>query len=284
MFSLPLRHKTPASARQGKVAAVGLAAMTLAACQTTPVQHTGFLSSYEGVTEQRSLRAAIHHRRDDAASDAVNQVYIEPAILLDNAAGDLDQGERSVVLREIDRQTCFRISRRFTVAQAPGPDTAIIRTAVVQINPTGRVGSAISAVGGAFVPIPLLDFRAPTTTGGLAIESEMIAPNGEQIASLTWARNANVVGRDSPSLSRVGDALSMAGPAGKAISTAYASKTRDRRDVEDPDPCGQFGARRNAPRWVADKVFGALTGLYAPEISGTPPAQASVSDPVAVVP
>ena len=39
-----------------------------------------------------------------------------------------------------------------------------------------------------------------------------------QVAALAWARNANVVGTDSPSLSRVGDALQMAEPFTPSLS------------------------------------------------------------------
>ena len=69
-----------------------------------------------------------------------------------------------MVLREVDRQVCYEISERFTLA--PSPDGAPrIRTAVVRIDPTGPEGSAVAAVANAFIPGPGT-VRVPGTTGG----------------------------------------------------------------------------------------------------------------------
>ena len=82
-----------------------------------------------------------------------------------------------MVLREVDRQICFEISERFPVVPVANERAAVIRTSVVRIDATGRIGSAVSAVANAFSPVPIMNLRAPGSTGGLAIESEMLAPN-----------------------------------------------------------------------------------------------------------
>lgn len=244
--------------------------VVLGACQTTPTPHSGNLSSYEGVAPPgRSLRAAVHVRRDDEASDAVDRVFLQPAIMAQGVGMNLSDGERAAVLSEVDRQICFEVSERFTIAPYADEQAAIVRTWVVRVDPTGRVGSGISAVAGFFNPIPVINVRAPGSTGGLAVESEMLAPGGEQIAAMTWSRNATVLGMDSPSLSRVGDALQFAEPMGDAVGDAFSSENREVRDIPDPDPCAQHGSRSEP---IGRRALGVVSGLYVPrgEPSGSP--------------
>lgn len=118
-----------------------------------------------------------------------------------------------MVLREVDRQVCYEISERFTLSTTP-EGAARVRTGVVEIRPTGAAGSGVAAVANALIP-GAGTLRVPGTTGGLAAEAELVA-GGAQIAALAWARNAAVVGTDTPSLSRVGDALQLAEPFGRS--------------------------------------------------------------------
>jgi hypothetical protein len=254
-----------------------LATTALAACHTTPAPHSGYLGTYEGMDRRKSRGSAIHQRRDDLASDAVTSVFLQPAEFAPGVAERLSQADRTRVLSEVDRQICFEVSERFTIAPEPTTDSAVVRTAVVRLQPTGRVGSAASAVAGFFVPVPLINFRAPSTTGGLAVESEMLeAGTGRQIASIAWAQNAQYVGRDSPSLSPVGDAVQMAEPMGDAVGDAFASKARKVNDIPKPDPCAAYGSRRNIPRMAGGFLLGQVTGLYHPGVEG---AGASPSTP-----
>lgn len=241
----------------------------VAACQTAPAAPSGFLSSYDTLASPGfSLRAAVAQRRDDTALDRLTSVHLEPAVLTEGAGGDLDQGERNAVLREVDRRLCFALSRRFNIVSEPTPDAGVVRTAVTRIRPTGRMGSAVSAVAGQFGSAPLLDIRVPGTTGGLAVESEVLGPDGNQVAAVTWARDATVIGRESASLSRIGDAVQLTGAMGGMVERAFATEARERRPIGDTDPCAAYGPRRNAGRWVASRVFGFATGLYQPEIEG----------------
>lgn len=246
-----------------------LAASGLAACHTTPAPESGFLAGYANMAAPGDNRGvAVRQRRDDAASDAVRSVFIEPAIFAPLVGDELTPVERSMVLREVDRQICFEVSERFPVVSEPATDTARVRTAVVRLHPTGRAGSALSAAAGFFVPV--VNLRVPGATGGIAVESEMVeAGTGRQIAAIAWARNAQVVGRDSPSLSRVGDALQMAEPMGDAVGDAFATGNREVTEAPEPDPCGRFGPRRDLGRGAAGIAVGAVTGLYSPEVSGT---------------
>jgi hypothetical protein len=234
----------------------------VAACQTAPSGNSGFLAGYDRLqTEEGTLRASIRQHRDEAAATAVEQVWLEPAVLIGEAGAGLSDQERGMVLREVDRQVCYEISERFTLSPT-AEGVARVRTAVVDIRPTGAAGSGVAAVANVLIPGPGT-VRVPGTTGGLAAEAELLDPRGEQVAALAWARNANVVGMDSPSLSRVGDALQMAEPFGDAVGDAFAPADRRARPIPDPDPCARYGPRTQ-PGGFATRL---ITGLYVPEVN-----------------
>ena len=77
-------------------------AFALAACQTAPQANTGFLQSYEGLqTKPGTLRVSVRDRRDEAAAQGVERLYVEPAVLIDGAAEvrvNVD-GQQKVVAR-----------------------------------------------------------------------------------------------------------------------------------------------------------------------------------------
>ncbi|CAN5127919.1 hypothetical protein BH10PSE1_BH10PSE1_05800 [soil metagenome] len=241
---------------------IALAGLALAACQTAPVANAGFLVRYDGlVTKEDTIRASVRQRRDDAAVTAVDRVWLEPSVLVADAGTGLTEEEKASVLRELDRQICYEVSERFTLAQAP-TGVARLRTGVVGIRPTGAAGSGVAAVANILIPGPGT-LRVPGTTGGLATETELLGRGGEQIAALAWARNANVVGMDAPSLSRVGDALQMAESVGDAVGNAISQPDRPVRKIPEPDPCAVYGPRNQPVGFVTRMV----TGLYVPGVS-----------------
>lgn len=243
---------------------VGLLGLTAAACQTAPHPDSGFLSSYQGLTTQEdTVRASIRKRRDEALARSIERVVIEPAVLLAGAAEGISEPDVALVLGEVDRQICYEVSERFTVIDEAAGDAARIRTAVTAIRPTGQAGSALSAAAAFFIPGPL-GLRAPGTTGGLAAEVELLAPDGRQAAALAWGRSATVVGTDTPSLSKVGDALQLAEPLGDAVGDAFSPEDRKPRPIGDPDPCARFGPRSRPEGFLARMA----TGLYVPQLSG----------------
>ena len=246
-----------------------LAGCGLTACQTAPTADSGFLNTYEGLTTRTdTLRASIREKRDDAAVTAIEQVFLEPAMMVAGGDAALSAEERVQVLREIDRQVCYEVSERFTLAATP-TGAARLRVGVTGVRPTGQAASGVAAVANAFVPGPGT-FRVPGTTGGLAAEAELLGADGRQVAALAWARNANVVGMDSPSLSRVGDALQMAEPFGDAVGDAISQPKRPVRTISDPDPCAGFGPRTQPAGFLTRMV----TGLYVPEVNtGSKPAE-----------
>ncbi|MBU1385222.1 MAG: DUF3313 domain-containing protein [Alphaproteobacteria bacterium] len=239
-------------------------ATVLGACQTAPAANAGFLSTYDGLeTKEGTLRVSVRDRRDDGMAAAIERLFVEPAQLAQGAAEGVAPGDVALVLGEVDRQVCYELSRRFTLLPERAADAATARIAVTRIEPTGAVGSGLSAVASAFIPGPI-GIRPPGSTGMLAAEAELVTVEGTQAAALAWARSANVVGMDSPSLSRVGDALQFAEVLGDQVAESFAPDGREARPVAEPDPCAHFGPREQPGGFITRFV----TGLYVPETQG----------------
>lgn len=261
-----------------RIVTLAALASAAAACQSSPAAHSGYLSTYAGLGDKDGGRKTSAKRRDDAMSGAVKRVYIEPAALRMHADSPIKPDQQAMVQSEVDRRICFEVSKYFDVAPSPEPSAGVVRTAIVRIDPTSMAGSAATAAAGFFnpIPMPMINLRAPMTTGGLSAESELLTPDGQQAAALIWSYNAEVISRSSPSLSPVGDALQMAEPFGKAVAKTFAvkAKTSDgkkakKRKVPDPDPCARYGSRRNVTRFVGSTAMGIATGLYSPTVAGT---------------
>jgi hypothetical protein len=244
---------------------VTLGALLVAACGTPGAAPSGLLSNYDGlVARDGTVRASIEQRRDDARAGTVERIFLEPALLASGAGEGLTAAEIALVLREVDRQVCYELSERFTVIPAPEAGAGRVRAVVSRIAPTGRTASAVSAASGFFIPGPI-GVRVPGTLGGLSAEAELLAGNDQgQVAVILWSRNAQAIGTDNPSLSRVGDAVQLAEPFGDAVGDAFAPPDREVRAISDPDPCSRFGPRIRPGGFAARLV----TGLYSPELSG----------------
>jgi hypothetical protein len=241
----------------------------LAAC-ASPAKQSGFLSSYEGLTPRTdTVRARIAERREAQALSEVKRVAIEPTRLAPSADAEwLNEAERAFLLREVDAQLCFELSERYEIAQTPEDADARVRAAVTAVRPTGRVASGVSAAASFFIPGPV-GLRVPGTTGALAVEAEMLAPQGGQIAAIAWNRTATAVGTDNPSLSRIGDALQFAEPFADAAARTMSPPDAQTRKIGDPDPCAAYGARFR-PEGFLSKM---ATGLYVPQMSGAKAAE-----------
>ena len=244
-----------------------VAALALSACASTTTQ-SGFLTNYEGLQKREdTVRAAIAGRRDADALKAVRRIAVEPTVFADGAdIGWMSAGERELLLRELDAQLCFELTERYELtAEAP---EARVRAAVTAARPTGRVGSVASAAADFFIPGPI-GLRVPGTLGALAAEAEMLDPAGQQLAAISWNRVATPVGTDSPSLSRIGDALQFAEPFADEGGKVMAIPEAPSRKIESPDPCAAYGPRFRPEGFLTKLV----TGLYAPETSGAKKAE-----------
>ena len=240
-------------------------ALALSACASTTTQ-SGFLTSYDGLIKREdTVRAAVAQRSDAAALQAVRRIGLEPTVFAPGAdIAWMNEAERTLLLREADAQLCFELTERYELA-TEGPD-ARVRTAITAVRPTGRVASAASAAADFFIPGPV-GLRVPGTLGALAAEAEMLDPVGKQLAAISWNRAATPVGTDSPSLSRIGDALQFAEPFADEAAKVMTAPDARPRAVGNPDPCAAYGPRFRPEGFLTKMV----TGLYVPQTSGARP-------------
>lgn len=235
----------------------------LSACATAETTRTGFLSDYSKLQERTdTVRAKVAQYRDDSLLNTVRAIWIEPTVLAGNIAEGFSEEEKDIIVREIDRRICFALSSRFQIVDQQAPEAARLRSAASRIGATDAVGSSASAVAGFFIPGPI-KLRAPGSTGGLAAEAELLMPDGRQAAAVVWARDAQVVGTESPSLSRIGDAHQLTGAFARIVAEAVTPQEAQKVENET-DPCARFGPRVRPEGFVTRFV----TGLYTPSLSG----------------
>lgn len=248
--------------------------LALGACATAETTQSGFLSDYSRLEARTDVvRAKVGQFRDDALIDSIRTVWIEPTVLAGDIAQGFSEEEKDIITREIDRRLCFALSSKFSIAQQATPDAGRLRSAASRIGQTNAVGSSASAVANFFIPGPI-GVRVPGSTGGLAAEAELLAPDGRQAAAIVWARDAQVVGTETPSLSKIGDAHQLtgafAGMVAEAVAPANAEPVRN-----DTDPCAQFGPRVRPEGFITRFV----TGLYTPSLSGATPDNDNDAEP-----
>jgi hypothetical protein len=248
---------------------LAVVAAATSGCASGPAAKSGYLSSYAGLpAAERARKSSISHR-DDAASDALGAVFIEPARIAPGVESEFSDEEKAMLLREVDRQICFEVSERFAISPAPASGAGTIRTTIVRLQTNSRAGSVAAAAVDFVNPVPVLGFRVPSTTGGFGVESELLAADGSQVAAVLWSKNAGWIGRTKPSLSRAGDALQLAEPLGDTVAKGFATRQRPKIKISGNDPCERFGSRKNIKRTLAIGVVGGATGLYMPQVAGT---------------
>ncbi len=241
--------------------------LSLAACAGAPSAPSGFLSSYRGLDQPgEGLDAGVAMRSDTKAVEAMSEIYIQPAVVKLSAGSSLDADEWQRVAHEVDRQVCFHLSKHYTIVPAPAPGVPTLRIAVVRVAPTGQIASGVSAATRFFIPVPVVKVRLPVGNGGLGTETELMGGDGAQVVAMLWSKDAQVVGRLQPSLSRVGDALQLAQPFSDKVTKTISNGKPD-LPVPNPDPCAAYGPRPTIGSRIAEGAEGAVTGLYMPPSS-----------------
>jgi hypothetical protein len=241
---------------------LGGLALLLSACVSAPEHKATTLSSIDGLTSTKSGRTAIKEKRETKVINQVKTVFLEPVKLATSptARYALSEDESKLVTLEVEAQLCFELSERFLMAANATEGDAIIRAAVTWFEPTGALSSGAAALAGKFIPGPL-DLRIPGSLGGLGAEAEMLKGD-QQIAAIVWARRAQAIGTDTPSLSRLGDALQFAEPFGDDASRVMSPDPLPPKltYTSETDPCARYGSRFDA----AGFVTGRITGLFNP--------------------
>lgn len=271
MTSLFFSHARARRSAPAALRAIALAALSTiaAAGQTLPAQASEAAASPAPAAPQtgKAKRSAAKVERDDAVASAIKRVYLEPSVLEISTETPLTAADKDRVRWEIDRQLCFKLSQRFEITATPDPEAGVIRTRILTIKPTSKVGSAATAAASFFIPVPVR-IRGGAISGGLKVETILTAPSGRQAAQISWNKSVGGLSRVGPSLSPVGDALQLADPFAKAASKAFAGKESTKRRIGKPDPCARFGPRRTAGGMVGGVLADLGTGLYVPSLAG----------------
>lgn len=217
--------------------------------------------------EAKAGSASHPERRHDAAITAPTRVYLEPSVLKLDAKTTVSPSDQAMVRWEIDRQLCFKMSRRFDIALTPEPGAGRLRTMILGIEPASPAGSAATAAASVFIPLPVR-YRGGKISGGLTVDSELLAADGQTVAAMAWTRSVKGFSLLEPSLSPVGDALQLAGRFAKAADKSLSLQPGPKRPLGKLDPCAGFGPRQTTGRAVGGALLSLGAGLYAPSVSG----------------
>ncbi|MDC7682275.1 DUF3313 family protein [Asticcacaulis sp. BYS171W] len=245
-----------------KFIATLIGALSLSACASAPLTDASSLSATDNLKPGKTGRTTTKEYRDTTALNGVKRVYLHPTRLMTGSSTryTLKDNERLLVLTEVEAQLCFELAERYEIVADAALSDAQVHSAVTWFEPTGTAGSGAAAALNFFIPGPL-GLRVPGSLGGLAAEAEL-KQGKTQVAAVVWARQAQALGTDSPSLSRLGDALQFAEPFGDDAARVMSPEPlpAKRTYTTTNDPCLKYGGRINETGFVLDRV----TGVYIP--------------------
>jgi hypothetical protein len=233
-----------------------LGILALPACATKPPTQTGFLSNQAGMeTVSGTVRAQIERQRDLEALRTVRKLALLPAMLQEG--GDIPDTitpeSRTLVQGELDRQLCFRLSRRFELVGPEDPEASRVQAVITRLQETNATASAASAAVSWFLPGGSV--RLPVGRGGVSIEARLDLADGQQAAAMAWSRGAGVV-MDEGSLSEVGDAHRFTANFADDFSDFLVESESPQRALPEQDPCQKYGPRLDLGRLAAGRVIG----------------------------
>lgn len=202
-----------------------------------------------------TVRAQIERQRDLEALRAVQKLALLPAKLQEG--GDIPDTitpeSRTLMLGELDRQLCFKLSRRFELVGPEDPAAARVQAVITRLQETNATASAASAAVSRFLPGGSV--RLPVGRGGISIEARLDLADGRQAAAMAWSRGAGVV-MDSGSLSQVGGAHRFTANFADDFAEFLVEPETPKRALPADDPCAKHGARLDLGRLAAGRVIG----------------------------
>ena len=239
-------------------------------CATTAPTRSGFIDVNQPLERTSgNIRAQVDVRKDEVRIAKIRDLRIESSIVASGVVlpTTISKENIDLVLFEVDRQMCFKLSRHFDIA-TPNTITssATVRAAVTGVQETNSTASVVSATISRFIPGPG-SVRLPIGRGGLSMEASADLYNsGGEAAAMAWSRGAGVA-FDKGSLSEVGDAHRYAADFAETFVELLAGPDAQKRDVPQPDPCARFGDRLDIGR----SALGIGLGLHIPKARPTLP-------------
>jgi hypothetical protein len=196
---------------------LALAALTCACASVPGARESRVDASRElvAVADERHLRI---DQYIDAEALAQTPRMALPQVRLDGDAYDekISDELAALVANNAARALCRELSPYAVLAAVDDEATLDPQVVVTAIMPTSGAASGASSLLGFFVPGP---FRLPAGLGGLAVDAQVIDPDGEAVAVMRWARGANAVTNDAK-VSAIGDAWQLADRFGREFARA----------------------------------------------------------------
>ena len=169
------------------VAVLGLVAS--GGCVSYRPTETGFLSGYDAMTPDRfhvHRRVGIQRAetRQVAAADlvAVDSFYVEPVEwrVDPRSRGGKSPKRRDWLCLELENQLKEQLGATRPIVDQPGPKTARVRVAITMVELSRPVANTLLTMT-LISPFGV----GPVFSGGGAVEAEVIAPDGRQIAAIS---------------------------------------------------------------------------------------------------
>ncbi|WP_404944567.1 DUF3313 domain-containing protein [Rhizobium rhizogenes] len=239
----------------------------LAGCAAAPLDRSGSLRSYDGLTKSNGLVAhsLLRVSKDDVL--AAKTVKIIPtAFSMQAESAAFTSAQRNLVTNAVDRTLCSSLSERFVVVGLSEPADLTVRAVVTQVKATNATAVGASKVAsvaksvllpGVPVPVP----RIPIGMGSLSLEAEALDRQGVQKAVMIWGRGANAF-LDSGTVAKEGDAYSLAAKFGDDFSKLLVNGKTPFGTMPSMLSKAKLAALvGRAPKYEACKVFGKSPGV-----------------------
>jgi hypothetical protein len=242
------------------------------ACATAPPTRTGFIEDPATLTRvEGTVRAQADTRSDPAKLSQIATITIVPTIVAQGVTlpDSLDASAVQQVLSELDRQMCFELSKRFTIASEDQASQATkISAAITGLQVTNPTASVASAAISRLIPGPG-SVRLPVGRGGLSIEARAMLP-GEagEAGAMAWSRGSGVL-MDKGSLSEVGDAHRYTREFAETFAKFLVADADKSTQAQTPDPCARFRTEGDLGR----RALGTVLGLHVPNSAAPPKAE-----------
>ena len=184
------RFTTHWPGRLGRFAAL-IALATAGGCSMYRPTETGFLSSYSGLRPDRfhlnrglGLQRAETHVATPVDLGQIDSYYIEPVEwrVDPNSRGGKGEWRRDWLCGTLERDLRQRLGTTKPVVDRPGPHTARVRAAITTVRLSRPVTNVVLTAT-LISPYGI----GPMFFGGGAVEAEVIAPDGHQLAAVSTA-------------------------------------------------------------------------------------------------
>ena len=179
----PSRHRMA----QMILIVLGLAASE--GCTSYRPTETGFLGNYDTMTPDRfhvhrriGIQRAETHQVAAADLVAINSFYVEPVEwrVDPTSRGGKSPTRRDWLCLELEVQLKKQLCATRPIVDRPGPNTARVRAAITMVELSRPVSNALLTAT-LISPFGV----GPVFSGGGAVEAEVLAPDGRQIAAIS---------------------------------------------------------------------------------------------------